>query len=230
MLWCAQRKPSPHPLSRPRPGLSVSPANPSLTQGLQEAQAAKEGALKREAAVDVALAEAAAQAGSSASGAADAAATAETVEADNELMGEFLSEIQQSEKRAASADPTQEIDRLLQRNFQWKNLNPFEVLQLPSNASEDDVKRQYKKVRACRSAAARAGCVAHVAMAAGAQLSMLIHPDKVSDPRAGEAFQGPPPPALLACCAGLQWRHGACPFAPRPQHASRKCAPRVLPP
>eukprot|EP00924_Labyrinthula_sp_SR-Ha-C_P010712 augustus_masked-scaffold_49-processed-gene-1.15-mRNA-1 protein AED:1.00 eAED:1.00 QI:0/-1/0/0/-1/1/1/0/427 len=50
-----------------------------------------------------------------------------------------------------------QIDRLLQDNFKWFNLNPFEVFQLPHTATEDDLKRRYKK------------------------LSQLIHPDKQRD-------------------------------------------------
>jgi curved DNA-binding protein CbpA len=47
-----------------------------------------------------------------------------------------------------------QIDRLLQTNYEWKNLNPFYVLQLPHTASEDDISKRYKA------------------------LSLLLHPDK----------------------------------------------------
>jgi DnaJ family protein C protein 8 len=43
---------------------------------------------------------------------------------------------------------------LLQANYEWRNLNPFYVLQLPVDASEDDISRRYKA------------------------LSLLLHPDK----------------------------------------------------
>lgn len=62
--------------------------------------------------------------------------------------------------------PMENIERLMQRNFKWINLNPFEVLQLETNASEEDIKVRYRK------------------------LSALVHPDKNTDPRARDAFEG----------------------------------------
>jgi tetratricopeptide (TPR) repeat protein len=47
-----------------------------------------------------------------------------------------------------------QMERLLQSNFEWRNLNAFYVLQLPQDASEDDISRRYKA------------------------LSLLLHPDK----------------------------------------------------
>jgi DnaJ family protein C protein 8 len=47
-----------------------------------------------------------------------------------------------------------QVDRLLQTNSEWRNLNPFYVLMLPGNASEDDISRRYKAV------------------------SLILHPDK----------------------------------------------------
>ncbi len=59
----------------------------------------------------------------------------------------------------------EQMDRLLQTNFEWRNLNPFYVLQLPHTATEDDIARRYKA------------------------LSLLLHPDKNGgDPRAQQAF------------------------------------------
>lgn len=58
----------------------------------------------------------------------------------------------------------QQIDRLLQQNHFWKNLNPYTVLLLPVIATEEDIKQRYHK------------------------LSTLVHPDKVADPRARDAF------------------------------------------
>jgi DnaJ family protein C protein 8 len=49
-----------------------------------------------------------------------------------------------------------QMERLLQPNFEWRNLNPFYVLHLQSNASEEDISRRYKG------------------------LSLLLHPDKNS--------------------------------------------------
>lgn len=56
-------------------------------------------------------------------------------------------------------------DRLLQKHYKFINLNPFEVLQLPLDASADEIKMRYRK------------------------LSALVHPDKCDDPRAQDAFQ-----------------------------------------
>lgn len=74
--------------------------------------------------------------------------------AENEaLLASFMGEIKEVEKEAQQQerdldrDPKAHIDRLLQRHYKWKNLNPYHVLQLPPSASEDDVKRRYKKVR-----------------------------------------------------------------------------------
>ena len=47
-----------------------------------------------------------------------------------------------------------QIERLLRPNYQWRNLNPFYVLQLTSDATEEDISRRYKA------------------------LSLLLHPDK----------------------------------------------------
>ena len=47
-----------------------------------------------------------------------------------------------------------QMERLLRSNYEWRNLNPFYVLQLPSSASEEDISKRYKA------------------------LSLLLHPDK----------------------------------------------------
>jgi DnaJ family protein C protein 8 len=47
-----------------------------------------------------------------------------------------------------------QMEFLLRDNYEWRNLNPFYVLQLPHEASEDDISRRYKA------------------------LSLLLHPDK----------------------------------------------------
>ena len=46
------------------------------------------------------------------------------------------------------------MEFLLRPNYEWRNLNPFYVLQLPPEATEDDISRRYKA------------------------LSLLLHPDK----------------------------------------------------
>lgn len=103
---------------------------------------------------------------------AAAAAAEEGGGVDESLLDAFMSELKATEddrRRQAlgiDPDPNSHMDRLLQTNYKWRNLNPFEVLQLPTDASEDDVKRRYK------------------------QLSMILHPDKLRTERAVDAFQG----------------------------------------
>jgi len=59
-----------------------------------------------------------------------------------------------------------QINRLiLTSNHQWKNLNPFYVLDISHTASEDEVARRYKA------------------------LSLLLHPDKCKKERARDAFE-----------------------------------------
>ena len=48
----------------------------------------------------------------------------------------------------------EQMDRLLKPNYEWRNLNPFYVLQLPLEATDKDVSRRYKA------------------------LSLLLHPDR----------------------------------------------------
>jgi len=58
-----------------------------------------------------------------------------------------------------------QIDRLLADNYEWRNLNPFFVLDLPHTATVDDIQRRYKA------------------------LSLLLHPDKnQNEPKAQEAY------------------------------------------
>ena len=60
----------------------------------------------------------------------------------------------------------EQADRLLQPNYQWKNLNPFYVLQLGIDATEEDIKQRYRK------------------------LSTRVHPDKLRGrENAREAFE-----------------------------------------
>lgn len=59
-----------------------------------------------------------------------------------------------------------QLDRLLQPNWKWINLNPYDVLALPPAASDEDIETRYRR------------------------LSALVHPDKhAGDARAPDAFQ-----------------------------------------
>lgn len=40
-------------------------------------------------------------------------------------------------------NPRDQMDRLLQHNYKWKNLNAFEALQLGTDATVEDVKQRY---------------------------------------------------------------------------------------
>lgn len=62
-------------------------------------------------------------------------------------------------------DAQKELDRLLQKNYSWINLNPFVILDLPPTATPEDIKQRYRK------------------------LSSLVHPDKCTDSRARLGFE-----------------------------------------
>ncbi|GKY92811.1 hypothetical protein MPSEU_000250700 [Mayamaea pseudoterrestris] len=58
-----------------------------------------------------------------------------------------------------------QIDRLLKENYQWRNLNPFYVLDLAHTATPEEISRRYKG------------------------LSLLLHPDKnTTEPKAQQAY------------------------------------------
>jgi len=104
---------------------------------------------------------------------------------EDDLLDDFFSEVEQvSEKKPKkeNAKPekrikeqlkdlgtsTQEIDRLLEVNYEWKNLNPFYVLGIPHQIDDESViSTRYRA------------------------LSLLVHPDKcLDDPvRAKSAFE-----------------------------------------
>ena len=59
----------------------------------------------------------------------------------------------------------QQIERLLQTNYHWKNLNPYYVLDISHTASKEEISKRYKAI------------------------SLLLHPDKnPNEPRAQEAY------------------------------------------
>uniref|UniRef100_H3GTA3 J domain-containing protein n=1 Tax=Phytophthora ramorum TaxID=164328 RepID=H3GTA3_PHYRM len=94
------------------------------------------------------------------------------------LLAEFMSEVQELEENAncikkeekekppvdfGSSDA--QVERLLQPHFNWVNLNPFRVLMLEVDATEEDMKQHYRKI------------------------STMVHPDKCRNPKAREAFE-----------------------------------------
>uniref|UniRef100_A0A7S4ABT3 J domain-containing protein n=1 Tax=Pseudo-nitzschia australis TaxID=44445 RepID=A0A7S4ABT3_9STRA len=103
--------------------------------------------------------------------AAEAVAAKEEEDNEDDLLNDFFDEMEEvvaKKKEVATASnnairndrktlgTTQEqIERLLQPRHEWRNLNPYCVLQLPAvNATDDDISRRYKA------------------------LSLLLHPDK----------------------------------------------------
>ncbi|KAL0585805.1 hypothetical protein ABG067_004528 [Albugo candida] len=93
---------------------------------------------------------------------------------ENDLMSEFMSQVEELENGKRRKKLTSNTDfgtsegqlvRLLQPHFQWINLNPYRVLMLEPEATEDDIKQHYRKI------------------------STLVHPDKCFHPQAREAFE-----------------------------------------
>lgn len=99
------------------------------------------------------------------------------------LLAEFMNEVQELEESANCikkdeeqqakkqkppvdfGDADGQIERLLQPHFKWINLNPFRVLMLDTDATEEDMKQHYRKI------------------------STMVHPDKCRNPKAREAFE-----------------------------------------
>ena len=92
---------------------------------------------------------------------------------EDDLLDDFFAEVEEVVKKKKGGEPAaaratnaikndretlgtseSQMEFLLKPNFEWRNLNPFHVLQLPHDAIEDDISRRYKA------------------------LSLLLHPDK----------------------------------------------------
>ncbi|XP_053310402.1 dnaJ homolog subfamily C member 8 [Spea bombifrons] len=84
-----------------------------------------------------------------------------------ESFSTFYSEVKQIEKRDSVFTPKQQIERLLRPGSSYFNLNPFEVLQIDPEATDEEIKKRFR------------------------QLSILVHPDKNQDDpdRAQKAFE-----------------------------------------
>uniref|UniRef100_A0A1A8FQU6 DnaJ homolog subfamily C member 8 n=1 Tax=Nothobranchius korthausae TaxID=1143690 RepID=A0A1A8FQU6_9TELE len=85
----------------------------------------------------------------------------------DELFQHFYTEVKQIEKRDSVLTSKQQIDRLLRPGSSYFNLNPFEVLQIDPEATDDELKKRFRA------------------------LSILVHPDKNQDDpdRAQKAFE-----------------------------------------
>ncbi|XP_051991854.1 dnaJ homolog subfamily C member 8-like [Xyrauchen texanus] len=79
----------------------------------------------------------------------------------------FYTEVKQIEKRDSVLTSKQQIDRLLRPGASYFNLNPFEVLQIDPEVTDEELKKRFR------------------------QLSILVHPDKNQDDvdRAQLAFE-----------------------------------------
>jgi DnaJ family protein C protein 8 len=79
----------------------------------------------------------------------------------------FLAEVKSIEKRDTKWTSATQIERLTKEGAKYRNLNPYEVLQLDEDHSSSELKKQYRK------------------------LSILVHPDKnhADRERAEKAFE-----------------------------------------
>ncbi|XP_007239910.2 dnaJ homolog subfamily C member 8 [Astyanax mexicanus] len=86
---------------------------------------------------------------------------------DDSAFQTFYTEVKQIEKRDSVLTSKQQIDRLLRPGASYFNLNPFEVLQIDPEATDEELKKRFR------------------------QLSILVHPDKNQDDpdRAQQAFE-----------------------------------------
>ncbi|XP_023017135.1 dnaJ homolog subfamily C member 8 isoform X1 [Leptinotarsa decemlineata] len=82
-------------------------------------------------------------------------------------FNEFYTEVKEIEKRDSVLTPKQQIERLLRPGSTYRNLNPFDVLQVEPDTSIEEIKKKYRR------------------------LSILVHPDKNQDDpdRAQQAFE-----------------------------------------
>ncbi|MCI4381531.1 hypothetical protein PGIGA_G00252930 [Pangasianodon gigas] len=99
--------------------------------------------------------------------AASAGASAAQSSTRDDAFQTFYTEVKQIEKRDSVLTSKQQIDRLLRPGSTYFNLNPFEVLQIDPEATDEELKKRFR------------------------QLSILVHPDKNQDDvdRAQQAFE-----------------------------------------
>merc|ERR1712150_323534 len=80
-----------------------------------------------------------------------------TMAGDN--FDDFYKDLKETEKADSKLTPKQQIDRLLRPGSTYRNLNPYEVLQIDPDLPIEEVKKKYRR------------------------LSILVHPDKNPDDR-----------------------------------------------
>ncbi|CAK4907894.1 unnamed protein product [Aphanomyces euteiches] len=152
-------------------GLEKDPGNKSLQQAIEDVRIAHEeysNQLKKENAEKEALRQ---------KQEAEAKAKAD----EEALLASFMNEVEELEEMANTVKkpppperekppvdfgtPEGQIVRLLQPHYEWINLNPFRVLMLDTDATDEEIKQHYRK------------------------LSAMVHPDKNPNSRAREAFE-----------------------------------------
>lgn len=117
----------------------------AVERGIEEERLKKQDALKAKAKAEVADAKAHA-----ASGVADTAASGDPLSSFfSELQGENKAPPKKVERvlhdkytNQEMGSPREQMDRLLQHNYKWKNLNAFEALQLGQDATVEDIKQR----------------------------------------------------------------------------------------
>ena len=59
---------------------------------------------------------------------------------------EFYKDLKETEKADSKLTPKQQIDRLLRPGSTYRNLNPYEVLQIDPELPIEDVKKKYRRL------------------------------------------------------------------------------------
>ena len=59
---------------------------------------------------------------------------------------EFYKDLKETEKADSKLTPKQQIDRLLRPGSTYRNLNPYEVLQIDPELPFEEVKKKYRRL------------------------------------------------------------------------------------
>ena len=63
-----------------------------------------------------------------------------------ENFDEFYKDLKETEKADSKLTPKQQIDRLLRPGSTYRNLNPYDVLQVDPELPFEDVKKMYRRL------------------------------------------------------------------------------------
>lgn len=147
-------------------GLKLDPDNASLAQAAEEAYAAGQAHSQRlrEQAKEQERLKKEAEERAAARKAAEEQEKKDKPKDDDDLLAAFMDEVDELEESANCikkeepdekkkekepvdfGTPAGQIERLLQPHYEWINLNPFRVLMLDTDATEEDMKQHYRKV------------------------------------------------------------------------------------